>query len=106
MDDRTGQLTEAHVKNNNKTGQMSNQDSREAVPDGGWGLMIVFASFLANLVTNGIAYSLGIFYFEFLVFYKSGKGETAWLGSLVPALTLLFGRQITAIQNTCINISF
>ena len=31
-----------------------------APPDGGWGWVVVFASFLCNMILDGIAYSFGV----------------------------------------------
>lgn len=63
-------------------------------PDGGWGWMVVLASFIIHVIADGIVYSFGIFYMEFLEYYKSGKGETAWVGSLVPGVTLSVGKSV------------
>lgn len=60
-------------------------------PDGGWGWVIVFASFMCNVVVDGIAYSFGIFLIHFVDFYKSSKGKTAWVGSLLTGCYLIAG---------------
>ncbi|XP_076335264.1 uncharacterized protein LOC143238692 isoform X2 [Tachypleus tridentatus] len=52
-------------------------------PDGGWGWMIVLASFLCNAVVDGISYSFGIFLMEFVHYYDASKFKTAWIGSLL-----------------------
>lgn len=61
-------------------------------PDGGWGWMVVLGSFFTYFIASGLVYSFGIFYIEFLDFYKGGKSETAWIGSLVMGMMLLVGR--------------
>jgi hypothetical protein len=63
-------------------------------PDGGWGWLVVFAAFLTHVIADGIVYSFGIFYVEFLDFFKAGKGETAWAGSLITGTMLLVGMSI------------
>lgn len=68
-------------------------------PDGGWGWMVVLGSFLIHVIADGIVYSFGIFYIEFLDYYKGGKGETAWVGSLVPGVTLSVGPLASILTN-------
>ncbi|KAK8782394.1 hypothetical protein V5799_016265, partial [Amblyomma americanum] len=57
-------------------------------PDGGWGWMIVAASFLCNMVVDGIAYTFGIFFPEFVDHFKAPKGTVAWVGSLLSGCYL------------------
>ncbi|VDO94581.1 unnamed protein product [Soboliphyme baturini] len=58
-------------------------------PDGGWGWVIVAASFLANMVVDGIAYSFGILFPEFHAYFGKAKQETAWIGSLLTGVYML-----------------
>ncbi|XP_048745466.2 monocarboxylate transporter 9-like [Ostrea edulis] len=74
-------------------------DSMPTPPDGGWGWFVVLGSFLLHVVADGIVYSFGVFYMEFLTYFKGGKGETAWVGSLVPGVTLLVGPLASALTN-------
>ncbi|XP_046542426.1 monocarboxylate transporter 12-like [Haliotis rubra] len=68
-------------------------------PDGGWGWMVVFSSFLIHVIADGIVYSFGVFFVEFLDYFKGGKGETSWVGSLVPAVTYTVGPIASALTN-------
>ncbi|XP_049880242.1 monocarboxylate transporter 12-B [Pectinophora gossypiella] len=60
-------------------------------PDGGWGWMVVFASFMIHIVTDGMTYSFGVFYAEFLNYFEEGKGKTAWIVSILVGVTLSSG---------------
>lgn len=82
-------------------------------PDGGWGWVVVFASFMVNLIADGITFSFGVIYVEFLNYFGEGKTEaktnishektltfisldtgkakTAWIGSVFMAMPLLSG---------------
>lgn len=60
-------------------------------PDGGWGWVVVFASFVVNLIADGITFSFGVIYVEFLNYFGEGKAKTAWIGSLFMAMPLLSG---------------
>lgn len=60
-------------------------------PDGGWGWVVVFASFMVNLIADGVTFSFGVFYVHFLEFFGEGKGKTAWIGGIFMAMPLLSG---------------
>ena len=60
-------------------------------PDGGWGWVVVFSSFMVHIIADGVAYSFGVFYIEFLEHFQGGRGETGWVGSLVVGVTLSSG---------------
>ncbi|XP_076600026.1 monocarboxylate transporter 9-like [Chaetodon auriga] len=59
------------------------------VLDGGWGWMIVVASFMAHLLSYGSPSSVGVLYPEWLHAFQEGKGLTAWVGSLVAGVGLI-----------------
>ncbi|CAF4823244.1 unnamed protein product [Pieris macdunnoughi] len=60
-------------------------------PDGGWGWVVVFASFMVNLIADGITFSFGVFLPYFLDYFGEGKGKTAWIGGIFMAMPLLSG---------------
>lgn len=72
-------------------GSSSGQYSEAQPPDGGWGWVVVFASFIVNLIADGITFSFGVIFVEFLNYFGEGKGKTAWIGSLFMAMPLLSG---------------
>lgn len=63
-------------------------------PDGGYGWVIVFASFMCNMIVDGIAYTFGVFLGEFVLFFGEGKGKVAWVGSLLSGMYLSAGELI------------
>ena len=75
-------------------------ENKVVIPDGGWGWMVVFGSFMIHVIADGITYSLGIFYSEWVQYFRSSKGTTAWVGSLVPATTYLVGKYKTFSVNS------
>ncbi|XP_014242664.1 monocarboxylate transporter 3 isoform X2 [Cimex lectularius] len=68
-------------------------------PDGGYGWVIVFASFMCNMIVDGIAYTFGVFLGEFVEFFGEGKGKTAWVGSLLSGMYLSAGPIVSALTN-------
>jgi hypothetical protein len=58
-------------------------------PDGGWGWVIVVASFILQALSVGIAYTFGVIYVKLLEFFKDSQSSTAWIGSIQPALLYL-----------------
>lgn len=60
-------------------------------PDGGWGWVVCFASFLVNMIADGITFSFGVIYVQLLEYFGEGKAKTAWIGSLFMAMPLLSG---------------
>lgn len=60
-------------------------------PDGGWGWMVVFGSFMIHIVNDGVTYSFGIFYDEFLGYFNEGKAATSWILSILVGVTLCSG---------------
>lgn len=61
-------------------------------PDGGYGWVIVFASFMCNMIVDGIAYTFGVFLEKFVIYFGEGTGKTAWVGSLLSGMYLSAGK--------------
>lgn len=61
--------------------------------------MVVLASFCIHIVTDGMTYSFGIFYVEFLDYFKEGKGYTAWIASILVGVTLCSGPVSSSLVN-------
>ncbi|XP_071443323.1 LOW QUALITY PROTEIN: monocarboxylate transporter 14-like [Hetaerina americana] len=66
-------------------------------PDGGWGWMIVVASMGISLVADGISFSFGIIYIEFLRHFQESKSKTSVIGSLFMAVPLMAGPLASAL---------
>ena len=66
--------------------------SRDHVaPDGGWGWVVLFASFCSSVIVDGTCFSFGIFYTEFLIEFGEDKGKTAWVGSVLNGMYMIMG---------------
>lgn len=53
--------------------------------------IIVFASFMCNMIVDGIAYTFGVFLGEFVTYFNEGKGKVAWVGSCLSGVYLSAG---------------
>ncbi|XP_043843737.1 monocarboxylate transporter 9 [Dromiciops gliroides] len=58
-------------------------------PDGGWGWVIVLASFFTQFLCYGSPASVGVLYIPWLEIFREGKGKTAWVGSLANGIGLI-----------------
>jgi MFS family permease len=67
--------------------------------DGGWGWVVVFASFMCHLIADGCAFSFGVLYVELLDYFGESKGKTAWVGSLFVSIPLITGPIASAVTN-------
>ncbi|KYN03989.1 Monocarboxylate transporter 14 [Cyphomyrmex costatus] len=67
------------------------------VPDGGWGWVVVLASLVISMVADGVSFSFGLLYIEFLHEFGASKSKTAWIGSLFMAVPLLSGPIMSAL---------
>jgi MFS family permease len=68
--------------------------SFDAPPEGGWGWVVVFASWAAHVIVLGLQYSFGVLYRALLAeeeFSKGDRGATSWTGSIAVAVMLASG---------------
>ncbi|XP_020292517.1 monocarboxylate transporter 14-like isoform X2 [Pseudomyrmex gracilis] len=79
------------------TSTKEKQKEKPKVPDGGWGWVVVVASIIISMVADGISFSFGLLYIEFLHEFGESKSKTAWIGSLFMAVPLLSGPVMSAL---------
>lgn len=60
-------------------------EKKPKIPDGGWGWMVVLASLIISMIADGISFSFGLLYIEFLTEFNESKSKTSWIGSLFMA---------------------
>ncbi|XP_044750798.1 monocarboxylate transporter 9 [Coccinella septempunctata] len=88
-----------HVDAKKNRDEEEEESSPPAPPDGGWGWMVVFGSFMIHLVNDGVTYSFGIFYDEFLDYFNEGKSKTSWILSTLVGVTLCSGPLSSSLVN-------
>lgn len=74
-----------------------NEKGEIGIPDGGWGWVVVLSSFVISMIADGISFSFGLLYIEFLEEFQASKSTTAWIGSLFIAVPLLSGPVMSAL---------
>lgn len=68
------------------------QSSNGVPPDGGYGWVVVFASFMLQALTIGITYTFGVMFVDLLEAFGAGESTTSWIGSIQPALLYFTGQ--------------
>lgn len=63
----------------------------KAAPDGGWGWVVVGASFLISWNIGAMLIAFSLLYPEFTRYFNAEKGVTGWIGSLYLAVGTYFG---------------
>ena len=71
-----------------------------AAPDGGWGWLVVFASFIFQAITIGIPYSFGIIMVELLNVFDSSESIIAPAGSIQIGIMYSTGKYIFIVSTT------
>ena len=58
--------------------------------------MVVFASFMCNVIVDGIIFSFGFLLPEISAEFDENKATTAWIGSLQTGFYLIVGNFYTS----------
>ena len=54
----------------------------DKAPDGGFGWVVVFASFMQHVLSIGIAYTIGVFYPVLMENFSLSSSAAAWVGAM------------------------
>ena len=74
-------------------------DAVPVPPDGGWGWVVVLASFTCNLILDGIAYTFGVLLNPLVKDFKSDRATVSWVGSLLCGIYMLSGPLVGGLVN-------
>ncbi|KAG5682924.1 hypothetical protein PVAND_012242 [Polypedilum vanderplanki] len=88
-----------NIDNANNKDDVIDFNQLPPAPDGGYGWVIVLASFVCNCIVDGIVYSFGIFLDNFSSYFGVGKGTMAWAGSLLSGVYMCVGPIVSALAN-------
>ncbi|KAJ6215728.1 hypothetical protein RDWZM_010228 [Blomia tropicalis] len=70
------------------------------IPDGGWGWLIVFGSFIISLVTDGFSYTSGVFYQKFLHEYGQSESITSIFIAIMTGMISVMGPIAAGLAQT------
>ncbi|XP_053403386.1 uncharacterized protein LOC123555097 isoform X2 [Mercenaria mercenaria] len=59
--------------------------------DGGYSWIICFSLFIVEVLVDGIRFSYGLYFVEFLAEFKKTKAETAWIGGIMVGVSNIGG---------------
>lgn len=89
------QLEDINDNNNDETIEVE----MVVPPDGGWGWVIVAASFMCNFFVDGIIFSFGVFLNDIADAFSVSKARVALVGSLQTGFYLMVGPFVSALAN-------
>lgn len=69
----------------------TDSEAPSKIPDGGWGWMVVFSSVIVSLIADGVSFSFGLLFTEWLKYFNESPAKTSWIGSLFLAVPLMSG---------------
>ena len=71
-----------HPSTGSNASSVSSSSLAATPPDGGWGWAVVFASFIAHCIADGMAFSFGIFYMTLKDSFHESDAKTSLVGSI------------------------
>ncbi|XP_031627807.1 monocarboxylate transporter 14-like [Contarinia nasturtii] len=84
-DEKSQQKSDGKIENGNTVQEPSSPI------DGGWGYVIVVASFVINFISDGIVCSFGLIYIQLLEEFNEGKAYTSMILSIMSGMALCAG---------------
>ena len=91
--------TESSDTSSSSSSSSSTASFSHVAPDGGWGWVIVFASFLVNMIADGVTFSVGVMFIEFQKEFGHSSSRTAGVIGLFHAVPLLSGPIASALTD-------
>lgn len=85
------------VRNHNNADTTANRlavtgaEGTDSIPDGGYGWIVTFASFMCHFIADGIAFTFGIIYPDLLNAFGTKRSTTSLIGSLFVGVPLICG---------------
>lgn len=73
-------------------------------PDGGWGWVIVLAAFCANVVVDGLCFTVGMYHREWMSHFNVHHSKVSWVPSLLVGCYLLAGKFVFLLFVRCCEV--
>ena len=88
------QESELKLKDAADVAPESAEDEPSVAPDGGWGWVVVLASFLISVVVDGICYTSAVIKNDLQQHFETSSSTMAWAGSLLGGFYLIAGSKL------------
>uniref|UniRef100_A0A2P2HYH7 Monocarboxylate transporter 14-like n=1 Tax=Hirondellea gigas TaxID=1518452 RepID=A0A2P2HYH7_9CRUS len=75
------------------------RETRVIPPDGGWGWVVVFASFMCNVMVDGIIFTTGLLLPAIVKEFDVSYSQVSWVSSLLGGFYLLAGPFVASLAN-------
>lgn len=75
------------------------RETRVVPPDGGWGWVVVLASFFCNVMVDGIIFTAGMLLPSIMEEFEVSYSEVSWVSSLLGGFYLLAGPFVSSLAN-------
>ncbi|XP_005109624.2 uncharacterized protein LOC101862144 isoform X3 [Aplysia californica] len=79
------------------SGRSSSSGGIPAAPDGGWGWLIMIASFCCIMIVDGVCFSFGVLVPEYIRVFNVSHTQVGWVGSTLAGSYLLVGPFVSAM---------
>lgn len=83
-------ITSDLIQENDDRGANPKRHRRKAVRQG----LVLLAAFFCQMISLGFAFSLGVFYVEFVASFPVGRGTVSWATSLCSGLLFGAGKMV------------
>ena len=79
------------IKKQNSKGSPDTELPSPIPPDGGWGWVVTFCSFMVGFLVDGICFTFGFFFKEFQDYFGANKSTTSSVSSVLNGTYLSIG---------------
>ncbi|KAF6036301.1 hypothetical protein EB796_005387 [Bugula neritina] len=93
------ELTEPLSESSNSLSIPETDCAEGLAPDGGWGWVVCLASFLCNVIVDGIAFSFGVILQEYATYFNSSVSSISLANSLYLGIHAIEGPIVGALIN-------
>jgi len=74
--------------------------TQPTAPDGGYGWVVLLASFISFFIADGVSYSFGVLFPEIVDYFEESRGATSIVGTLLYAIPMIVSPLACALVST------
>lgn len=84
----------AHPTTSARAPDEKKEETRAAAPDGGYGWLIVLASFVSHCLIDGVTYAFGVYTPDLVEYYGVSRQTVGWVNSILVGVTFASGNLV------------